>query len=79
MARLRNRLLERFLRPEHSYALWLDGGAVDYPADLVARLHAANPDGITAPLVLLEGSDTAKFHHRHCGALPGQALPEPPG
>ena len=69
VARLRNRLLERFLRPEHSYVLWLDGGVVDYPADLVARLHAANPDGITAPLVLLEGSDTAKFHQRHCGAL----------
>ena len=51
------------------YVLWLDGGVVDYPDDLVARLHTANPDGITAPLVLLDGSDSMQYHQRFCGAV----------
>lgn len=69
IARLRNRLIDEYLKPEHQYVLWLDGGVVDFPDDLVAKLHGRNPDGITAPLVLLEGSDSMKYHQRHCGAV----------
>lgn len=54
---------------DSEYVLWLDGGVVEYPEDLVAKLHAVNPDGITAPLVLLEGSDSIQYHQRFCGAI----------
>jgi hypothetical protein len=68
IARLRNRLLKQYLKPSHKYVLWLDGGVVRYPPDLIVKLHRANPNGITAPLVLLEESDQSYFHQRHCGS-----------
>ena len=34
--------------------LWVDSDLVDYPADLVPRLHAIAPDGIAAPWVELD-------------------------
>lgn len=69
IARLRNRLIRTHLKPEHDLVLWLDGGIVNYPADLVLRLHRANPGGVTAPLILLEDSDSVDFHQRYCGSV----------
>eukprot|EP01043_Picozoa_sp_COSAG02_P018419 COSAG02_NODE_860_length_16430_cov_39.045741_6_plen_276_part_00 len=100
IARLRNHLLDKFLKPEQcaspskrsrlyqyphcvdsariltvsavvysEYVLWLDGGVVEYPEDLVAKLHGVNPDGVTAPLVLVDGSDSMQYHQRFCGAV----------
>ena len=36
---------------------------VEYPPDLVAKLYAANPGGVSAPLVLIEKTDTVAYHH----------------
>ena len=62
LATLRNALLQEYLRPEHEYVLWLDADVVDYPPDLVGQLHGLNPGGVSAPLVLIEDSDTERFH-----------------
>lgn len=56
-ARARNELIRAYLRPYHNYVLWIDADLTDYPADLPAALYEANPDGITAPLVLIEGTE----------------------
>jgi Anp1. len=55
-AAARNAMLDLYLKPEHTHVLWIDADVVDYPADLATRLHAADSDGIVAPLVLIEGS-----------------------
>ena len=62
LATLRNALLQEYLRPEHEYVLWLDADVVEYPPDLVGQLHGLNPGGVSAPLVLIEDSDTERFH-----------------
>ena len=65
LAHIRNIVIRRFLDPTiHEYVLWVDADVVDYPADLISRLHAANPGGVTAPLVLIEGSDSEEYHSR---------------
>lgn len=66
LATLRNALLDDYLAPAHELVLWLDADVVDYPADMVAQLHAANPGGVSAPLVLIEESDTEEFHKHLC-------------
>ena len=38
--------------------LWLDADVVKYPPDLVLRLYETNPHGVSAPLVVIEDSDT---------------------
>lgn len=57
-AAVRNYMLDTYLRPEHTQVLWIDSDLVDYPADLPTQLHAANPGGISAPLVLLDQCGT---------------------
>lgn len=42
---------------DHDYVLMLDSDLVMVPFDLPIRLQEANPDGITAPLALIEGMD----------------------
>lgn len=66
LATLRNALLDEYLAPAHELVLWLDADVVEYPSDMVAQLHAANPGGVAAPLVLIEESDTVKFHKHLC-------------
>ena len=51
-------LCGRYLRPEHEYVIWLDADVVKYPSDLILRLYETNPHGVSAPLVLIESSDT---------------------
>jgi hypothetical protein len=70
----RNALIDRYLRPEHSHVLWIDADIVSYPSDVLTTLYAANPTGIAAPFVLIEGSnqfyDTAAYIWRdEAGAL----------
>ena len=72
LATLRNALLQEYLRPEHEYVLWLDADVVEYPPDLVGQLHGLNPGGVSAPLVLIEDSDTERFHS------PAPPTPRPP-
>lgn len=54
-ARARNELLDRFLT-DHDLVMWIDADLVDYPPDIITRLDNANPGGVTAPIVLIEGS-----------------------
>jgi hypothetical protein len=35
--------------------LWIDADVIEYPADMPSRLIKANPDGIAAPMVFVEG------------------------
>lgn len=54
VARVRNNMLAQLDLNTIDYVFWIDADVVDYPADLPSQLIAANPDGITAPLVVVE-------------------------
>ena len=56
----RNNLLLEYLEPEHDLVMWIDADLVDYPPDIIGMLDRANPGGITAPMVLIEG--TGQFY-----------------
>lgn len=58
-ANARNALLNRYLS-DHDMVMWIDADLVDYPADIITRLDKANPGGVTAPVVLIEG--TRRFY-----------------
>lgn len=53
-AAVRNHMLDTYLEPRHTHVLWIDSDLVEYPDNLPTRLMEANPDGITAPLALLD-------------------------
>lgn len=57
VCRVRNRMLDQIRLDEYDYLLWIDADVVAYPADLPTRLLAGNPDGISAPMVLIEDRD----------------------
>ena len=57
VCRIRNRMLDRIDRDAFDFLLWIDADVIDYPADMPTRLLAGNPAGISAPLVLIEGTD----------------------
>eukprot|EP01047_Picozoa_sp_COSAG01_P049087 COSAG01_NODE_4832_length_4703_cov_16.848610_2_plen_283_part_00 len=67
LATIRNIVIHDYLKPFHDYVLWLDADVVKYPPNLVERLHATNPDGVTAPLVVIESSDEEWYHKQVCG------------
>jgi hypothetical protein len=48
-----------YLLPYHDYVLWLDADVVKYPPTLIRQLYDTNSMGVTAPLVVIEGSDEA--------------------
>ena len=61
----RNELLKIYLKPEHEYVFWIDVDIVECYSDMIEQLiYIAYADGgspdsyITAPLVLIEGTDT---------------------
>jgi hypothetical protein len=56
-AAARNAMLDLYLRDEHTHILWIDADLVEYPVDLASRLHALDPEGIIAPLPLVEGTN----------------------
>lgn len=65
IAAARNAILDDHLRPEHDLVLTMDSDVVALPFALPALLYNANPAGVTAPEVLIEGTasfyDTAGF------------------
>lgn len=54
-AEIRNHMLDTYLSEQHTHVLWIDSDLIDYPADMPARLLAAEGD-IVAPLALLDAS-----------------------
>ena len=61
----RNELLRIYLKPEHEYVFWIDVDIVECCSDMIEQLicvayaDGGSPDSyITAPLVLIEGTDT---------------------
>jgi hypothetical protein len=73
VARARNRLLESVDLSAWDHLLWIDADVVSYPADLPTRLLKANPEGVTAPMVLVEGGkqfyDWAAFVEKGCDTI----------
>ena len=65
IAAARNALLDANLREEDDYVLVMDSDIVSVPFNAVTRMAIQNHDGITAPEVLIEGTesfyDTAGF------------------
>ena len=55
VSRIRNMMVaEAGVSAKYDYTLWLDSDVVEFPSDLPTRLIRENPDGVTAPLVLIE-------------------------
>jgi hypothetical protein len=71
LARMRQQMIEDFLRPHHTDVLWIDADVLEWPGDLYTMLRNVS-SGVVAPLVLIEDSpinyDTAgmrqSFEHR---------------
>lgn len=61
-AQARNLLIEKHLKPHHDYVLWIDSDLVSYTPDMIMRLVATNPDGVTAPLPLIEATGNQQDH-----------------
>lgn len=53
----RNTLLDKYLKPEHEYVMWIDADIVNYPEDLPHRLLREVEVGICAPMILIEGTE----------------------
>jgi hypothetical protein len=65
VARIRNRILDAINLDTYDYLLWIDADMTEFPPDMPSKLIAANPEGMTAPMVFIEGTknfyDTAGF------------------
>ncbi len=57
VARIRNKVVDSLNLGLYDYVCWLDADIVDYNKDILTKLITANPDGVCAPLVLIEGTD----------------------
>jgi hypothetical protein len=57
IARVRNAIVEHLLPRFYDYFLWIDADVVECPPDMPIRLLECNPDGVSAPLSLIEGTD----------------------
>jgi hypothetical protein len=57
VARARNRLLDKVNINHYDYVLWIDADVVKYPLDMPTKLIAGNPNGVSAPMVLIQGGD----------------------
>lgn len=66
LATIRNIVIAEYLESFHDYVLWLDADVVKYPKNLVQQLFDTDPDGVVAPLVLIESSDAEWYHHQVC-------------
>ena len=58
VARARNRMVSRIEPDNYDYLLWIDADVIDYPLDLPTKLIQGNKDGISSPMVMIEGGDT---------------------
>jgi hypothetical protein len=59
----------------YDYLLWIDADIIDFPLDMPSRLIEGNPTGISAPMVLIEGSNT--FYDYTAFVIKGQDHIEP--
>jgi hypothetical protein len=60
VAAVRNRLCDEICLEAFDYVLWIDSDVVGFPPELPALLIESNPQGISAPMVLIEG--TQRFY-----------------
>lgn len=75
VTRARNMMLDKINVQAFDYLLWIDADVVEYPPDMPSRLIAANPRGVTAPLILIEGSD--RFYDWAAFVIKGKSHIEP--
>lgn len=61
VTRARQLLLDTIDCFKFDYLLWIDADVVEYPADMPSRLIKANPKGIAAPMVFIEGQPTRLY------------------
>jgi len=55
VARVRNMMLdEARVSEDFDYVLWIDSDLTSFPPDVPTELIRVNPDGVTAPMVLIE-------------------------
>lgn len=73
VAKARNRVLTDVLFWEYQYILWIDADVVDYPCDMPSRLIEVNPEGITAPLVLIEDTPGPLFYDFAASIMKGKS------
>ena len=52
--RIRNIMINKYKIKDYDYLFLIDSDIVDYPHDFISRAIGLNPNGITAPLVLVE-------------------------
>lgn len=85
LARMRQAVIDDYLKPHHTDVLWIDADIVDYPVDLYQQLREVSLTGLVSPLVLVEGTelnyDTASFRedirYRSSQAPPWFGAPGP--
>lgn len=65
--RIRNKMVQETDMTKFDYVLWIDADMVEYPSDFPARAISINPEGITAPLALIEKTTT---FYDWCGYVP---------
>lgn len=56
--RIRNLMIAKYPIKDYDYLYIIDSDIIDYPHDFVSRAIGLNPDGITAPLALIQNSIT---------------------
>jgi hypothetical protein len=61
-ARVRNRLIDIHLRPDHDAVLWVDVDLVRYPADIITALDAVRETGVAAPAIYLDEAPTGRWY-----------------
>lgn len=72
---IRNAMLEKINLHAWDYLLWIDADVVYYPPNLPTSLLAANPGGVSAPLILVEW--TERFYDTAAFILAGASELEP--
>lgn len=65
VTRIRQRIIDEYNWTKFTHIFWIDADVVDFPATILDDLLSTNPNGITAPLVLIETTnifyDTCAF------------------
>ena len=54
--RIRNMMIEKYPIEEYDYLYIIDSDIIDYPHNFLTRAIGLNPEGITAPLALIQNS-----------------------
>lgn len=75
ITRIRNAILDSVPWKDHTHLLWIDADLVQFPPNLIDLLVEANPDGVSAPMVLVEG--TVGFYDRAAFVIRGAEHVDP--